>query len=132
MSREFTEFIEFLSGLVMLVIGLFFLSNNAVVTSSLLSCELMLGNTHINSLLIGVPLLIGLILGFLFPKKIWPKIVMVIGALFIFVVAALTTTVRLPKANAWIWLFYIVMIIGGAALLGQALFGRLRKDKSEK
>lgn len=130
MRREHRELLEFLCGLVMLIIGLFMVSNNAQVTSTIISGEFTVFSIHINSLLIGVPLLIGLILGIIFKNQVWPKFVMGFGVLVILLSAVFSTTIRLSKIDHWKWFLYVFLIFLGAGLLCKALFGRLRKDRT--
>ena len=124
MKKERNELLEFLGGLAMLVVGLYLFTNKATVQTSFFSGGLSLFGMHLNSGLVIIPFIIGIVWLFVKPSSFGAKLVVGLGILIIIVSVIASTTIRLPRITLYEWILYIVLIFGGAGLLARALFGR--------
>ena len=123
MKKERNELLEFLGGLAMLVVGLYLFTNKATVQTSFFSGGLSLFGMHLNSWLVIIPFIIGIVWLFVKPSSFGAKLVVGLGILIIIVSVIASTTIRLPRITLYEWILYIVLIFGGAGLLARALFG---------
>ncbi len=123
MKKERNELLEFLGGLAMLVVGLYLFTNKATVHTSFFSGGLSLFGMHLNSGLVIIPFIIGIVWLFVKPSSFGAKLVVGLGILIIIVSVIASTTIRLPRITLYEWILYIVLIFGGAGLLARALFG---------
>ncbi len=123
MKKERNELLEFLGGLAMLVVGLYLFTNKATVQTSFFSGGLSLFGMHLNSGLVIIPFIIGIVWLFVKPSSFGAKLVVGLGILIIIVSVIASTTIRLPRITLYEWILYIVLIFGGAGLLARALFG---------
>lgn len=123
MKKERNELLEFLGGLAMLVVGLYLFTNKATVQTSFFSGGLSFFGMHLNSGLVIIPFIIGIVWLFVKPSSFGAKLVVGLGILIIIVSVIASTTIRLPRITLYEWILYIVLIFGGAGLLARALFG---------
>ncbi len=123
MKKERNELLEFLGGLAMLVVGLYLFTNKATVQTSFFSGGLSLFGMHLNSGLVIIPFIIGIVWLFVKPSSFGAKLVVGLGILIIIVSVIASTTIRLPRITLYEWILFIVLIFGGAGLLARALFG---------
>lgn len=123
MKKERNELLEFLGGLAMLVVGLYLFTNKATVQTSFFSGGLSLFGMHLNSGLVIIPFIIGIVWLFVKPSSFGAKLVVGLGILIIIVSVIASTTICLPRITLYEWILYIVLIFGGAGLLARALFG---------
>lgn len=123
MKKERNELLEFLGGLAMLVVGLYLFTNKATVQTSFFSGGLSLFGMHLNSGLVIIPFIIGIVWLFVKPSSFGAKLVVGFGILIIIVSVIASTTIRLPRITLYEWILFIVLIFGGAGLLARALFG---------
>lgn len=123
MKKERNELLEFLGGLAMLVVGLYLFTNKATVQTSFFSGGLSLFGMHLNSGLVIIPFIIGIVWLFVKPSSFGAKLVVGLGILIIIVSVIASTTIRLPRITLYEWILYIILIFGGAGLLARALFG---------
>lgn len=130
MKKERNELMEFLGGLAMLVVGLFLFTSKVTVQSALFSGSISIGSATINSGLVVIPFIIGIVMLFVRPGSIAARIVTGIGLLVIIASVIASTTVRLPRISLYEWILYLVLIFGGAGLLCRALFGG-KNDKDD-
>ncbi len=129
MKKERNELLEFLGGLAMLVVGLYLFTNKVSVQSTLFSGVLHLGGMHVNSGLVVIPFIIGIVMIFVKPESFVSKLVAGCGLLIIIFAVIASTTIRLPRISLYEWLLYLVLIFGGLALLCRVLFNDKKKDK---
>ncbi len=122
-KKERNELLEFLGGLAMLVVGLYLFTNKATVQTSFFSGGLSLFGMHLNSGLVIIPFIIGIVWLFVKPSSFGAKLVVGLGILIIIVSVIASTTICLPRITLYEWILYIVLIFGGAGLLARALFG---------
>ena len=123
MKKERNELLEFLGGLAMLVVGLYLFTNKATVHTSFFSGSLRLFGQNLNSGIVIIPLIIGIVWLFVKPSSIGAKIVTGLGALIIIVSVIASTTIMLSRISLFEWILYLVLIFGGVGLLIRALFG---------
>lgn len=112
----------------MLVVGLYLFTSKATVQTSFFSGSLRLGGLNINSGLVIIPFIIGIVWLFVKPSSFGAKLVTGAGILIIIVSVIASTTIRLPKITLYEWILYLVLIFGGAGLLARALFGGDKKE----
>lgn len=122
MKKERNELLEFLGGLAMLVVGLYLFTSKATVYTSFFSGSLRLFGQNLNSGIVIIPLIIGIVWLFVKPSSIGAKLVTGLGALIIIVSIIASTTIMLSRISLFEWILYIVLIFGGAGLLIRALF----------
>lgn len=122
-KKERNELLEFLGGLAMLVVGLYLFTNKATVQTSFFSGGLSLFGMHLNSGLVIIPFIIGIVWLFVRPSSFGAKLVVGLGILIIIVSVIASTTISLPRITLYEWILYVVLIFGGAGLLARALFG---------
>lgn len=122
MKKERNELLEFLGGLVMLVTGLFLFTNRVTVQSSLFYGTFVIGSVKINSVLVFIPFIVGIVLMFIKPRILAGKLTVGFGLILIVAAIILSTTIRLPRIAWYEWILYIVLIFGGLAFLCRALF----------
>lgn len=118
---------EFFIGLLLLGAGLFMIANQVTVTSSF--GMLRWGGISVPFGLTTVPLIIGIIWLFVKPDSILPKIVIVLGVLFI--IASIIMSVRLYFARTSLFAYVLMfgMTAAGAGLILKTLFASGNKTK---
>lgn len=126
MKRELIVLLEFVIGLIMLVVGLFLFSHNATLTSTLISEGIKLGSVRINPLFFALPLAVGIVLYIVWPKAVFSKVISIIGVVVIVAGIVFTTTLTIPRKSLFQWLFDLVLIIGGAFLMCWSMFSENR------
>lgn len=131
MKKERNELLEFLGGLAMLVVGLYLFTNKVTVQSTLFSGYLSISGMRVNSGLVVLPFIIGIVMIFVKPESFVSKLVAGCGLLIIIVAVIASTTLRLPHISLYEWLLYLILIFGGLGLLCRVLFTDKKKDKNE-
>ena len=101
MKKERNELLEFLGGLAMLVVGLYLFTNKATVQTSFFSGGLSLFGMHLNSGLVIIPFIIGIVWLFVKPSSFGAKLVVGLGILIIIVSVIASTTIRLPRITLY-------------------------------
>lgn len=118
-------------GMVMVVGGLFLLFNQLDVSSTWGGNITFFGmfGSGVPSGLIVIPLIIGVVLMVIFPKRIWPRIVS--GLAVLIIILAIIDSVRITyrSTSFFVFLMIILLIFIGAALCLRILLGT---DKDEK
>lgn len=119
MDRKKNFYLYFWLGLVMLVVGLFFISQNVVVSNSMWYSGINLMGIRINSGLIVVPLIASIIWVIVKPGK--GSTAAVILSLVI-IIAALIQSTRfyIRYISLFDWLVMLVFVFGGLALMGKS------------
>ena len=131
MKKERNELLEFLGGLAMLVVGLYLFTNKVSVQSTLFSGYLSVNGMRVNSGLVVLPFIIGIVMIFVKPESIISKLIAGCGLLIIIVAVIASTTLRLPHISLYEWLLYLILIFGGLGLLCRVLFTDKKRDKNE-
>lgn len=119
MDRKKNFYLYFWLGLIMLVVGLFFISQNVVVSNSMWYSGINLMGIRINSGLIVVPLIASIIWVIIKPGK--GSTAAVILSLVI-IIAALIQSTRfyIRYISLFDWLVMLVFVFGGLALMGKS------------
>lgn len=119
MDRKKNFYLYFWLGLIMLVVGLFFISQNVVVSNSMWYSGINLMGIRINSGLIVVPLIASIIWVIVKPGK--GSTAAVILSLVI-IIAALIQSTRfyIRYISLFDWLVMLVFVFGGLALMGKS------------
>lgn len=136
MKNEKNELLEFLGGIAMLAVGLYWFSINVSVTSGFFSSGIRLGFVNLNSGVVIVPFIIAVILIFMKPESFSRKLFLGISILLIIASVIYTTRFHLAPMSLFEWAGILVLIFGGLALVCKILFkpvpGKKDKDKDKK
>ena len=121
MKEAKNELLQFVGGVIMIVVGLYILSQKVMVSSSYGFFSLWGG--RFSSGLIMVPLIIGVVWMFATGGSFVSKIFTVLSVILI--IASIIASTR-------IWLLILVLIFGGAGLVAKVLFANNKSEKSKK
>lgn len=132
MKSAKNELLQFVAGLVMLIVGLFIFSQKVVVYSSFLG-GFSLGGMRMTSGLIIIPLIAGIVWMFVSGASFPSKIMTGAGALLILAGVIASTNIRLTSMTLYEWVLLLVMIFGGAGLVAKVLLvGDYQDDEEER
>lgn len=109
------ELTELLLGGIALAVGLFMLSKRVIVSSGF--GLFSIGNYDLTTGTIILPLMIGIILYFVKPKSIIPKIIIVLSIIFIVVAIIMSVKLRFVPTSLFDYILIIVLISVGTGLL---------------
>lgn len=128
MNRKRNPLAQFLIGLVMLAAGLYWFISNVTVSTHF---GLSLWGFHFGAGLIVVPFVAGIIWLFFNVDSMGAKLLTVLGVVMI--LASIISNIRFVfrATSLYVYLIMLVLIFGGAALVGQVLFG-WPKDEDDK
>ena len=132
MKEAKNELLEFLGGVAMLAVGLYWFSLNVRVSSTFFSGGLMIGSVTIHTGLIIVPFIIAVILVFIKPESFGRKLFLGISVLLIIASIIYTTNFHLVAMSLFEWVGILILIFGGLALVCKILFKPVDKDKNKK
>ncbi len=118
---------EFLLGLGLFIAGIVMLTKNIYVSTPMFSHGLKIGGMYLRTGICVFPFLAGAFCLFLWPERIWPKIIAGAGFLFILGVAVFSVNIRVRTVSLVKWLCILLCLIGGIALMGRAVFLRRKK-----
>lgn len=116
------EFIEFLMGLVLLGVGLFMLSKRVIVSSGF--GLFSIGGFDMTTGTVVIPLMIGIILYFLKPKSLIPKLIILLSSVFIIVAIIMSVRLRFVPTSLFDYLLIIVLIAVGTGLVLRSAYIR--------
>ena len=122
MKKAGNELLQFLGGLVMLVVGLYIFSQKVMVSSSFFGGSMWVGGFHMSNGIIMIPFIIGVVWMFASGGSFASKILSGLGVLFIIVSIILSTNISLVHITLFEWILILVLIFGGAGLLVKILF----------
>ena len=131
MKNAKNELLEFLGGLAMLAVGLYWFSLNVRVSSTFFSGGFRLGSINIHSGLIIVPFIIAVILVFINPESFGRKLFLGISVLLIIASVIYSTNFYLSTMTLFEWAGILVLIFGGLALVCKILFKPVPKNKDK-
>ena len=124
------ELIEVISGLVMLVAGIFLFVPKTKIVSGFLG-----GNDTWRKwqrLVALSPLIVGIIMMIIKPKLRLSKIISFVGVMTIIVILFIDTTIIIVKEiKAFELIMDLILIFGGTAIIFFALFSNRKKTKKE-
>ena len=118
---------EFLLGLGLFIAGIVMLTKNIYVSTPMFSHGLKIGGMYLRTGICVFPFLAGAFCLFLWPERIWPKILAGAGFLFILGVAVFSVNIRVRAVSLVKWLGILLCLTGGIALMGRAVFLRRKK-----
>ena len=103
MKEAKNELLEFLGGVAMLAVGLYWFSLNVRVSSTFFSGGLMLGSITIHNGLVIVPFIIAVILVFIKPESFGRKLFLGISVLLIIASIIYSTNFHLVSMSLFEW-----------------------------
>lgn len=109
------ELTELLLGGIALAVGLFMLSKRVIVSSGF--GIFSIGNYDLTTGTIILPLMIGIILYFVKPKSIIPKIIIVLSIIFIVVAIIMSVRLRFVPTSLFDYILIVVLIAVGTGLI---------------
>lgn len=119
-NTQSNELLEFFVGVILLGVGLFWLSKRVVVNSSWYIWRI--GSFDLSSGLVTVPLIVGIIWRFCSPKSIIPKIIITLGAVFIVATIIMSIRIHFLTTSMFDYLLIIGFAAAGSGLLLKTLF----------
>ncbi len=125
------ELLQFVAGLVMLVVGLYIFSQKVMVHSGFFGGHLSVGGFHLNSGLILIPLIAGIVWMFV-SDAFGAKILTVVGVLLIITSIIMSTSIHLTSMTLYEWVLILVLIFGGAGFVAKVLFASNKENKEMK
>lgn len=132
MKKAKNELLQFLGGLAMLVVGLYILSQRVMVYTSFLGSYMMFGRFRMNSGMIMIPLIIGIVWMFASGGTFVSKVFTGFGVLIIIVSLILSTNISLVHMSLYEWVLILVLIFGGAGLLAKILLANPKLMEDDK
>ena len=121
----------FLVGLVMLAVGLFWLTSMVQVTIGW-GAGLRIGGATIPSGITLVPLIAGILWVFFNPKAVGAKILLLIGVVVLIASILMTVRFQMPRVSMFEFIMVFIGIAGGAGLVSRVLFVKCTKSEEEK
>ena len=128
MKRRRNPLGQFVIGMVVLAAGLYWFMSNVTVSTYF---GFHIWGYRLGAGLVVVPFIAGIIWLFLNVDSMGAKILTVVGVVII--LAAVISNIRFifRSTSLYVYLVMLILIFGGAALVGQVLF-RWPKDEDEK
>ena len=130
MKEAKNELMQFVGGVIMLVVGLYILSQKVMVSSSYGFFSLWGG--RFSSGLIMVPLIIGVVWMFASGGSFVSKVFIVLSVILIIAAIVASTRIWLVTITMYEWVLILVLIFGGAGLVAKVLFANNKSEKSKK
>lgn len=130
MKEAKNELMQFVAGIIMLVVGLYILSQKVMVTSSYGFFSLW--NGRFSSGLIMVPLIIGIVWMFATGGSFASKVFTVLSVILVIASIVASTRIWLASITMYEWVLILVLIFGGAGLTAKVLFASNKPEKPKK
>lgn len=130
MKEAKNELMQFVAGAVMLAIGLFILAQKVEVWSGWFGGGFRIGSFRVNSGLVMIPFVIGIVWMFATGASFASKIFTGISILFIVVSIIMSTTIHLTRMSLYEWVLILVLIFGGIGFLAKVLLADSSRKKS--
>ncbi len=118
------DLLLFFIGILLLGAGLFMLSKRVMVHSSWFGWSI--GGFDLSSGTVTIPLIIGIIWYFVKPKSVVPKIIIVLGVIFIIVTIIMSIRIHFVTTSLFDYILIFGMAGAGTGLLLRAVF---KKEK---
>lgn len=128
MKKAKNELLQFLGGLVMLVVGLFIFSQKVMVSSSFFGGVIWLGGFHMANGMVIIPFIIGIVWLFASGGSFASKVFTGLGVLLLIVTIILTTNISMVRVTLYEWIIMLVLIFGGAGLLARILLSTPKRE----
>lgn len=119
-KNDENELLQFFIGVILLGVGLFILSKRVMVHSSWYVWRI--GGFNLSSGLVTVPLIIGIIWYFYNSKSIAPKIIIILGVIFIIATIIMSIRINFVTTSMFDYVIMFGMIGAGSGLLLKTLF----------
>lgn len=137
MKNAKNELMQFVAGAVMLVVGLFILSQKVIVSSGFFGYGFAIGGFRMSSGLIMIPFIIGIIWMFASNASFASKVFTVLSVILIIAAIIMNTNIHMVSITMYEWGLILVLIFGGAGFLAKVLFSDAYKaekkaDKTKK
>lgn len=131
MKKPKHELMTFVAGIVMLVAGLFILSQKVIVSSSFFSSfgGMSIWGARISSGMVVIPLIIGIVWMFM-TDSFASKVFSALAGLLIVIMVILTTNIHLTTMTLFDWLVILVLIFGGLGFIGRILLADRKMKRS--
>ena len=110
------EMMEFVVGIILLAVGLFMLTMRVRVYSGWFA-GFMIGNFHIASGVVTIPLIIGIIWYVVKPESILPKILSIIGSIIIVVSIIMSISINWVSSTLFEYLLIFALSAVGVGLI---------------
>lgn len=122
MKKPKHELMTFVAGIVMLVAGLFILSQKVIVSSSFFSSfgGLSIWGARVSSGMVVIPLIIGIIWMFM-TDSFASKVFSALAGLLIVIAVILSTNIHLTSMTLFDWLVILVLIFGGLGFVASVI-----------
>ena len=114
MKKE-ANYKELILGIGLLAIGLFMLSKRVIVSSGF--GLFRIGSYDLTTGTIVIPLMIGIILYFLKPKSIIPKVIIILSIIFIVVAIIMSVRLNFVPTSLFDYILIIALIAAGTGLI---------------
>ena len=128
MKSAKNELKQFVAGVVMLIVGLFILSQKVVVSSGWFGYggTIMLGGVRLNSGMIMIPFIIAS--GASFASKLFTalSVILIVASII------LNTNIYMVSISMYEWVIMLVLIFGGAGFVAKVLFSDAYKEEKHK
>ena len=128
MKKRRNPLAQFMIGMVMLAAGLYWFLSNVTVMAHF---GFQLWNFRVGAGLIVVPFIAGIIWLFVNVDSFGAKLLTVLGIVVILASIIANIQFIFRATSLYVYLIMLILIFGGAALVGQVLF-RWPKDEDEK
>ena len=125
MKEAKNELLQFVGGVIMLVVGLYILSQKVMVSSSYGFFSLW-GGRFSSGLIIGVVWM------FASGGSFVSKVFTVLSVILIIAAIVASTRIWLVTITMYEWVLILVLIFGGAGLVAKVLFANNKSEKSKK
>lgn len=122
MKKEGNELVQFLIGIVMLAVGLYWFSSSVMVTTGFY--DITFGSYRTGGGLVVVPLIIGICWVFANPRSIGAKIVVVLGVIIILASIIAGTKFIFYRRNLYEYIIMLIFIFGGASMTLKVLLSK--------
>jgi len=119
-KRSENELLQFFIGIVLIGVGLFMLSKRVMVHSSWYIWRI--GGFDLSSGTVTIPLIIGIIWYFFNNKSIVPKILIVLGIIFIVATIIMSVRINFVTTSMFDYILIFGMTAAGSGLLLKTLF----------
>ena len=119
-KEEDNELLQFFFGIVLLGAGLFMLSKRVIVHAGWYIWRI--GGFDLSSGTVTIPLIIGIILYFIKPKSIFPKILITLSVIFIILSIIMSVRINFLTTSMFDYILIFGMVAAGSGLLIKTLF----------
>ena len=119
-EEESNDMLSFFLGVVLLGVGLFWLTKRIIVHSGWYTWHF--GGLSVSFGLVTVPLIIGIIWKFYNPKSKIPNMIIVLGALFIVATIIMSVKITFMPTSLYEYIIMIGFMAAGSGLLLKVLF----------